>query len=53
MVFTDGLPFPIIFGVYKEKTKVRSTGTFLSPILGGSASLIWMHIDSAYEKVQC
>jgi len=47
-VFTAGLTLPIIFGFYKEKTKVSATGAFVSLILGGSISLIWLVLDSPY-----
>jgi len=45
-IFTAGLTLPIIFGFYKQKTKVTSTGAFLALILGGSISLFWLMLDS-------
>jgi SSS family solute:Na+ symporter len=41
-IFTAGLTLPIIFGFYKKITNVSSQGAFLSLILGGSISLIWL-----------
>ena len=45
-VFTAGLTLPIIFGFYKEKTKVTSTGALLALLLGGAVSLLWMFFGS-------
>ncbi|RLF56977.1 MAG: hypothetical protein DRN27_08665, partial [Thermoplasmata archaeon] len=42
-IFTAGLTLPIIFGFYKEKTHVSSTGALWSLILGGVTSLIWLN----------
>jgi SSS family solute:Na+ symporter len=42
-VFTAGLTLPVIFGFYKEKTRVTSKGAFWSLILGGSISLVWLN----------
>ncbi len=47
-VFTAGLTLPIIFGFFKEKTKVTSTGALMSLILGGGISLIWLYLNSPY-----
>jgi SSS family solute:Na+ symporter len=47
-VFTAGLTLPIIFGFYKEKTRVTSTGALWSLILGGGISLLWLILDSPY-----
>ncbi|MBN2603659.1 MAG: sodium:solute symporter family protein [Candidatus Thermoplasmatota archaeon] len=47
-VFTAGLTLPIIFGFYKQKTKVTSSGALLSLILGGSISLIWFFMKNPY-----
>jgi len=47
-VFTAGLTLPIIFGFYKEKTKVSSRGALLSLIFGGSISLIWLYLNNPY-----
>lgn len=38
-VFTAGLTLPVIFGFYKEKTKVTAKGALYSIILGGSISV--------------
>ena len=48
-VFTSGLTFPIIFGFFKEKTKVTPTGALVSLILGGSTSLVWFFMDNPYR----
>jgi len=45
-VFTAGLTLPILFGFYKEKTKVTSKGALLSLLFGGSVSLIWLNFAS-------
>ena len=47
-VFTAGLTLPIIFGFYKQKTRVTSSGALLSLILGGSISLIWFFMKNPY-----
>ena len=47
-VFTAGLTLPIIFGFYKDKTRVSSKGAFLSLISGGSVSLLWFFLNSPY-----
>jgi SSS family solute:Na+ symporter len=47
-VFTAGLTLPIIFGFYKEKTKVTARGALLSLILGGLISLIWFFMNNPY-----
>jgi Na+/pantothenate symporter len=43
-VFTAGLTLPIIFGFYKEKTRVTCKGAFWSLIFGGGISLVWLNI---------
>ena len=45
-VFTAGLTLPVIFGFYKEKTKVTSQGAFYGLILGGASSLLWLVLSS-------
>lgn len=40
-IFTSGLTIPILFGFYKEKTKVTSQGALYSLILGGGVALAW------------
>jgi SSS family solute:Na+ symporter len=45
-VFTAGLTLPIIFGFYKEKTKVTSTGALLGLLLGGTVSLLWLFLNN-------
>jgi len=47
-VFTAGLTLPIIFGFYKEKTKVTSTGALLALLLGGAVSLLWLFLGSPF-----
>lgn len=47
-IFTAGLTLPIIFGFYKQKTKVTSNGAFFSLLLGGSISLIWFFLNNPY-----
>jgi len=49
-VFTAGLTLPILFGFYKEKTRVSSKGAFWSLILGGSISLIWFYLETTFFK---
>ncbi len=48
-VFTSGLTLPIIFGFYKTKTHVTSTGALLSLILGGTVSLIWLSLKNPFQ----
>lgn len=48
-VFTGGLTLPILFGFYKEKTRVTSFGAFVSLIFGGSISVIWFFMDNPYN----
>lgn len=43
-VFTAGLTLPILFGFFKEKTRVTSKGALLSLISGGAVSLIWLNL---------
>ena len=45
-VFTAGLTLPIIFGFYREKTRVTSRGAFWSLLIGGSVSLLWLYFSS-------
>lgn len=47
-VFTAGLTLPILFGFYKEKTKVTSVGALVSLITGGSLSLVWFFLNNPY-----
>ena len=47
-VFTAGLTLPVIFGFYKEKTKVTSKGAFFSLLFGGGSSLVWLGLNSPY-----
>jgi len=39
-VFTAGLTIPILFGFYKEKTRVSAKGALLSLMFGGGVSLV-------------
>ncbi len=48
-IFTAGLTLPIIFGFYKEKTKVTSLGALISLISGGTISLVWFFLDNPYQ----
>ncbi len=48
-VFTAGLSLPVLFGFYKAKTKVTSTGAKYSLILGGTSSLLWLQFDPFAE----
>jgi len=48
-VFTAGLTLPIIFGFYKEKTRVTSMGAFFSLYFGGSISLLLLLIKNPYS----
>jgi SSS family solute:Na+ symporter len=48
-VFTSGLTFPIIFGFYKNKTYVTSTGALLSLFSGGLTSLVWFFLKNPYN----
>lgn len=48
-IFTAGLTLPIIFGFYKNKTKVSSTGALISLISGGSVSLIWFFLKNPFR----
>ena len=48
-IFTAGLTLPIIFGFYKNKTRVSSTGALISLIAGGSVSLIWFFLKNPYR----
>ena len=45
-VFTAGLTLPIIFGFYREKTRVTSRGAFWSLLIGGSISILWLYFSS-------
>ena len=42
-IFTAGLAMPVLFGFYKQKTKVTSTGALWSLIIGGTVSVIWLY----------
>ncbi len=44
-VFTAGLTLPIIFGFYREKTRVSPTGALLSLLFGGSISILWLYFS--------
>jgi len=44
-VFTAGLTLPVLFGFYKEKTKVTVKGALWSLILGGGSSLLFLQIQ--------
>ncbi len=44
-VFTSGLTLPILFGFYREKTRVTSRGAFWSLLFGGSVSLLWLYFS--------
>ncbi len=48
-IFTAGLTLPIIFGFYKEKTKVTSTGALFSLIAGGTVSIIWFFLNNPFK----
>ena len=48
-IFTAGLTLPIIFGFYKEKTKVTSKGALLSLIFGGTMSIIWFFNSNPFD----
>ncbi len=41
-VFAAGLTLPVLFGFFKNTTKVSSQGAFFSLIGGGSSALIWL-----------
>lgn len=43
-VFTAGLTLPVLFGFYKERTKVTTNGALWSLIIGGGGSLIFLQI---------
>jgi SSS family solute:Na+ symporter len=45
-VFTSGLTLPILFGFYKQKTRVTSRGAFWSLIIGGTSSLIFLYFSA-------
>lgn len=47
-VFTAGLTIPILFGFYKEKTKVTSEGALYGLIFGGGVSIIWFYLNNPY-----
>ena len=48
-IFTSGLTLPIIFGFYKEKTKVTSYGALASLISGGTISIIWFFMNNPFN----
>jgi SSS family solute:Na+ symporter len=45
-VFTAGLTLPILFGFYRNKTRVTSRGAFWSLIIGGAASIFWLYFSN-------
>ena len=47
-IFTAGLTIPILFGFYKEKTRVSSNGALCGLILGGGISLVWFFLENPY-----
>ena len=49
-VFTAGLTFPVIFGFYKRKTKVTSTGAMWGLILGGTTALICFFSGTIFKE---
>jgi len=42
-VFTAGLTLPVLFGFYKEKTRITSKGALWSLIFGGIISILWLN----------
>jgi SSS family solute:Na+ symporter len=48
-VFTAGLTIPVLFGFYKEKTKVSTKGALWSLILGGGSALVFLQIKPYSE----
>ncbi len=48
-IFTSGLTLPIIFGFYKEKTKVTSLGALIGLISGGTVSVVWFFLNNPYQ----
>lgn len=48
-IFTAGLTIPILFGFYKEKTRVSANGALYSLILGGSTSMAWFFLGNPYK----
>jgi len=48
-VFTAGLTLPIIFGFYKNKTKVTSKGALFSLISGGTIAIIWFLLKNPFQ----
>ena len=48
-IFTAGLTIPILFGFYKEKTHVSSTGALCGLIFGGGISLVWFFLENPYN----
>jgi SSS family solute:Na+ symporter len=48
-IFTAGLTIPILFGFFKEKTRVTSQGALNGLILGGGISLIWFYLNNPYN----
>lgn len=47
-IFTSGLTIPILFGFFKEKTRVSSNGALCGLILGGGVSLAWFFLENPY-----
>jgi SSS family solute:Na+ symporter len=42
-VFTAGLTLPVLFGFYREKTRITSKGALWSLIFGGINSILWLN----------
>ena len=49
-VFTAGLTFPIIFGFYKAKTKVTSTGAIWGLVFGGATALVCFFSETSLKE---
>jgi len=47
-IFTAGLTIPILFGFYKEKTRVSKKGALCGLIFGGGGSLVWFFLNNPY-----
>ena len=47
-IFTAGLTIPILFGFFKEKTRVSSNGALCGLILGGGISLSWFFMENPF-----
>ena len=48
-IFAAGLTIPILFGFFKNKTKVSSKGALYALISGGAVSLIWLFFQNPYN----